>query len=107
MAESGSRRPASSTTASSNIWKLGREMGLTGSQMRDALSLTDKMRQELDEKGLKGFRKGGKVKKTGPAKVHKGEYVVKAAAAKRAGSKKLAQLNRKPPARKPMARKRR
>lgn len=54
-----------------------------------------------------GYKKGGKVKKTGAAKVHKGEFVIKKAAAKKIGPKKLQAMNRKPPARKPIARKRR
>ena len=40
-----------------------------------------------------GFKKGGKVKQTGKAKVHKGEYVIKKAAADKLGPKKLASLN--------------
>lgn len=40
-----------------------------------------------------GFKKGGRVKKTGPAKVHKGEYVIKKAAADKIGPKKLSSLN--------------
>jgi hypothetical protein len=62
----------------------------------DDLDITRKLRQELVDKGIKGFKKGGKVTKTGKAKVHKGEFVVKAAAAKKAGPAKLAKLNRAP-----------
>jgi hypothetical protein len=54
------------------------------------------LRQELDKKGLKGFKKGGKVKATGKAKVHKGEYVLKKEAAQKIGPKKLASMNRAP-----------
>ena len=44
--------------------------------------LSDQLRQELALKGLKGFKRGGKVKKTGPAKLHKGERVLTAKQAK-------------------------
>ena len=41
-----------------------------------------------------GYRKGGKVKKTGAAKVHKGEQVVKRSSAQKYGAKKMAAVNR-------------
>lgn len=41
-----------------------------------------------------GFAKGGKVKATGPAKVHKGEQVIRKAAAKKYGDRKMAAVNK-------------
>jgi len=41
------------------------------------------LRRELSDKGLPGFKKGGKVKKTGVYKLHKGEKVLTASAAKK------------------------
>lgn len=40
-----------------------------------------------------GMRKGGKVKATGPVKVHKGEFVVRPEATKKQGDRKMAALN--------------
>ena len=45
-----------------------------------------------DEMG--GYRKGGAVKKTGPAKVHKGEEVVKKSSAQKYGPAKMAAVNK-------------
>lgn len=91
MPEQGSRKPASTHTASDNLSIIDKELGkpLTLNQ----LMRSDSLRNELEAKGLKGFKKGGKVKKTGPAKLHKGEFVVKAPAAKKAGPSKLKALN--------------
>lgn len=86
------RIPASVATSRMNAAKIAREGGTKG--ILNDLDITRRLRQELSDKGLRGFKKGGKVQKTGKAKVHKGEYVVKASAAKKAGPKKLAQLNR-------------
>ncbi len=41
-----------------------------------------------------GYRKGGMVKKTGPAKVHKGEEVVKKSSATKYGPAKMAAVNK-------------
>lgn len=41
------------------------------------------LRLELQEKGLKGFKRGGKVKKTGVYRLHKGERVKTKAQAKK------------------------
>ena len=41
-----------------------------------------------------GFRKGGPVKATGKAKVHKGEVVVRKAAARKYGARKMAAVNK-------------
>lgn len=40
------------------------------------------------------FRKGGKIKRTGSVKAHKGEQVVKRASAEKYGDKKMAAVNR-------------
>lgn len=40
-----------------------------------------------------GMRKGGKVKATGPVKVHKGEFVIRPEATRKQGAKKMAALN--------------
>lgn len=89
MADPDDRTPASTSTAMANVLK----MGSRGSALKRDLDTTYQLRKELEEKGLKGFKKGGKVKKTGPAKLHKGEFVVKAPAAKKAGPQKLKALN--------------
>lgn len=41
-----------------------------------------------------GYARGGKVKRTGPAIVHKGEQVVRKAAAKQYGPAKMAAVNK-------------
>lgn len=41
-----------------------------------------------------GMRKGGKVRATGPVKVHKGEFVVRKAAAQKHGPAKMAAVNK-------------
>lgn len=41
-----------------------------------------------------GMLRGGKVKATGPVKVHKGETVIRQASSKRYGDKKMAAVNR-------------
>lgn len=64
--------PASSRTAERNV----REMMREGVDPWKGLSISQKLRKELAEKGLKGFKRGGIVKKTGVAKLHKGERVL-------------------------------
>lgn len=77
MAESGSRKAASDRTASQNIWKIGRDKDTPKPlDMKGALGLSDKLRKELSDKGMPGFKRGGKVKKTGPYKLHAGERVL-------------------------------
>src|SRR5215469_960729 len=93
--ERGGRKPASARSAAENLDILQEE----GRVPFSAYSTTAKLRQELEDEGLKGFKRGGKVKKTGVAKVHKGERVLtKKQAAKPAVKKAL---------RKPVARRRR
>ena len=50
--------------------------------------------QAQQQQNPQQYKKGGKVRRTGKAKVHKGEYVVKKSAAQKQGTKKLAALNR-------------
>lgn len=75
-----------------NLWKLGRE---TGKNPTELLGPSQKLRQELEEKGLKGFKRGGRVKKTGPAKLHKGERVLTAKTAKKVTPAKIRAVTRK------------
>jgi hypothetical protein len=102
MAERGSRTPASSRTAGENIARLSHE---PDTPFMDAMErITTKLRKELEDKGLRGFKRGGRVKKTGVAKVHRGERVLtKKQAAKPAVKKAV----RKPVARKPAVRRKR
>jgi len=92
MAETGSRKPATDMSAAINMGMLRRE-GLTIG--RKESEVADKIRKELKEKGLKGFKKGGKVKKAGVYKLHKGEKVITA---------KQAAASKKPAAKKPAVR---
>ena len=83
MAESGSRDPASTSSKYRNIDKIIGERGPNQTRkFEDAARISDLLQEELKSKGLKGFKKGGKVKKTGPYKLHKGEVVVPAKQAK-------------------------
>lgn len=65
-------------------------LGMTG--------ITSRLRRELEEKGLKGFKRGGKVGRTGVYKLHKGETVKPAA--------RKADARAKKPAARPSGRKR-
>jgi hypothetical protein len=90
MAEPGSRRSASIGTAYENLLKLQRERGEKESDPFEGspASITRKLRDELSDKGLKGFKRGGKVKKTGVYKLHKGEKVVTAKTTRAMASRK-------------------
>ncbi len=70
-------RAASKETATDNVMRILRETG-NGPLLTtpDALDVSRQLRQELSAKGLKGFKRGGKVKKTGVYKLHKGEKVL-------------------------------
>ena len=61
------------------IWK---EQGYDP-PLTPGLNITRRLREELESKGLKGFKRGGKVKQTGVAKVHRGERIVSAAQAQK------------------------
>ncbi len=87
MAERGSRMPADESTATANAIRILNE-GKPGT-IGGAIDATRALRQELEKKGLKGFKRGGKVKKTGVAKVHKGERVLTAKQAKKPAVKKV------------------
>ena len=80
MAEKGSRDPASDVTAEENLQELMKEMPQMTPRARH---LSGQLRQQLREAGLKGFKRGGKVQKTGVAKVHKGERVITVKQAKK------------------------
>lgn len=82
MAEKGSRTPASSMSALDNLADILKEQG-PGSlaSTRAASDTVQALRQELKSKGLRDFKRGGLVKETGLAKVHKGERVLTAAQA--------------------------
>jgi hypothetical protein len=97
MAEPGSRRPAGDQTAAENVGRIVEEE-FGGDRFIQSLRRSNQLRQELGAKGLKGFKKGGKVKRTGVYKLHKGEKVQTAAAAKKAAAKKPAARRRVTPA---------
>lgn len=98
MAERGSRTPADERTASSNVGDIIYDEASEGRKPPNAfkaLDVTDALRRELAAKGLKGFKRGGKVKKTGVYKLHAGEKVVTAKkAAQESRDKKLLQKTR-------------
>ncbi len=92
--------PADESTSTANILRIlneGKPVPVGG-----ALDTTRALRQELEKKGLKGFKRGGKVKKTGPAKVHKGERVLTAKQARKPAVKKA--LSKASPARRKVPR---
>lgn len=69
----------------------------TGADMAINPSPATKDKNELRELQLgqqQGMAKGGKVKATGPVKVHKGEQVIKRSSADKYGSRKMAAVNR-------------
>ena len=102
MAEEGSRTPASRRSSLENVSKIGAQDLGEGRAfpLTRAMDVSAALRDELEKKGLKGFKKGGKVKKTGPAMLHKGERVVPAKTVKKAEARRkssdLALLKRTP-----------
>jgi hypothetical protein len=74
--------PASFRTSLQNLYRMYRagDSAVEGNYPK-AVKITGDLRKELESKGLKGFKRGGKVKKTGVYKLHKGEKVVTAKAA--------------------------
>jgi hypothetical protein len=79
---------------SANVRRILREEDTpSGVSYPGAITTSKALRDEAEAKGLKGFKKGGKVKATGKAKVHKGEYVLKKSAARRIGTRKLNRMN--------------
>jgi hypothetical protein len=81
-AENGSRTKADDWTAYENAKQILDETPPNELAPSKAFAVTKELRRELQQKGLNGFKKGGPVKKTGPAMLHKGEYVVPAKAAR-------------------------
>ena len=73
---------ASDTSADVNVKRIVGELSdmgvkLSPSQLSKIQSASESLREELQQKGLKGFKKGTKsVPKTGVYKLHKGEKVV-------------------------------
>ena len=91
------RRSASDATASENLLRILKERGdypPPGKDIDEAAGASFRLRRELRQKGLKGFKKGGPVKKTQKAVVHKGEYVVKPSGVKKIGASTLRRANR-------------
>ncbi len=64
--------------------------------MKQPPSLMSKDYQEMYDapNEMGGYRKGGKVKKTGRAKVHKGEQVIRKSSAQKYGPAKMAAVNK-------------
>lgn len=50
--------------------------------------------REIQKRAVPAMAKGGKVKATGPAKVHKGEHVIRKAAAQKYGPSKMTAVNK-------------
>jgi hypothetical protein len=75
MAERDSRTPANSWTARLNAQQIRAGMPPGFPSQAESEKITDDLRKELSDKGIKGFKRGGKVKKTGVYKLHKGEKV--------------------------------
>jgi len=75
MAEEGSRKRASALTALGNLQQIEEEDPYTAQRL-PIYTITNKLRKELEEKGIKGFKRGGRVPRTGVYKLHRGELVV-------------------------------
>src|SRR5262249_37832252 len=93
MPEKGSRRAASYDTAQENLGDMYLRETKDMPRVGEAMSITDKLRAELKAKGLKGFKRGGKVKKTGVYKLHKGEKVLTRTQAEKKGLQKKVALS--------------
>ena len=63
-----------------NSSRIAREMRAEGSPMTTgrALSISNDLRDELGRVGIKGFKRGGRVHRTGIYKLHRGERVMPA-----------------------------
>ena len=94
-------KPPVARKAEPKYWKdrmprQGRDPGDYSSVFDDIDDATrdDNVRDGLGPRPTQaGMKAGGKVKATGPVKVHKGEFVVRAAAAQKQGTRKMAALN--------------
>lgn len=79
MAEEGYDSPASDRTATSNLFHIRNQMRESG---RDIPSIdamrgrSEELRRELRAKGIQGFKRGGRVHRTGIYKLHRGERVI-------------------------------
>ena len=72
---------ADSGTALVNASRLTREMRKEGMRpsrfnFSDAMRITNRLRDELGRAGIKGFKRGGRVHRTGIYKLHRGERVI-------------------------------
>ena len=76
MPEPGYRTPADNWTALSNLQRLQRQGDIPRRGFGQAAETTDALREELRDKGLPGFKRGGRVHRTGLYKVHAGERIV-------------------------------
>jgi len=80
MPEPGNGKPANDDTEKENLELLAKEGIKIGGLER---LRSERLRRELEAKGLKGFKHGGTVKKTGIYELHKDEEVIPAAAARK------------------------
>ena len=76
MAEPDARDPASAISAMRNTRIIAGESGRRATV--DDYATTSRLRRELREKGIQGFRRGGRVHRTGIYKLHRGERVIPA-----------------------------
>lgn len=81
----GDRAGATSGTALYNLGRILREENIrTGTgEALDATRAQRRMREELQKRVHPSFRRGGRVKRTGVYKLHKGEQVISAKRARR------------------------
>ena len=91
MADSDNSRAASVSTRRVNAVKVAREPE-TPTQVGagDAVAISEELAAELRSRGIKGFKKGGTVRRTGIYKLHKGEQVIPAGKARMARAAKKA-----------------
>ena len=73
--------PATDRTAAANTKRIRREMLRNEDRvpsLGDANRMTCDLRDELGRAGIKGFRRGGRVHRTGIYRLHRGERVIPA-----------------------------
>lgn len=80
MADPDQREPASDSSAMRNLARIGGERWDYGPRIKpgDAFDLSRRLREELRDKGIQGFKRGGRVHRTGIYKLHRGERVIPA-----------------------------
>ena len=87
MAEEGSRTPASSWSAyAENVPRIFGEYDSRDKNRPSARSMmdtTDRLRKSLRDADIQGFRRGGRVHRTGIYRLHRGERVIPARAKRR------------------------